>query len=98
MKAGEVLMFSSGSYSDYGVGGIYRVLKDFSMRDEIAKGMASYVPPAEYADWMRFGESDLAENLMRDGLVENISVREVHFWSNYGDRKLMFDVDGKDEE
>ena len=60
--AGEIVMFTSGEYSDYSVTAVCRVVKDFS---------TAQLDPAR-------GWSGVVADAMKAGFVEELSVREIH--------------------
>jgi len=73
-KAGEVVRLSSGSYSDYSVRAVVRVVKDFDI-EACAK---SFVPPKDPRGYNRHGadEDNFVKALVAGGFVTEIECDE----------------------
>ena len=73
LKAGELLVFSTGSYSDYGYQGSYVVLRDIASAEmeEIATQINS--------DGDKYDSQDRFQaELIRRGCLLTINMREIH--------------------
>ena len=88
MKAGEIFITTTGEYSDYGIGGTWRALIEFSLDREIANRATSDGGPDDYRG------SKLFDRLIREGKVEEFKIREVHL----GDYGRWEDSPAKDAE
>jgi hypothetical protein len=73
IPVGEIVLFTSGEYSDYGLIGLFRVIKEL---DE------DKLPKDNKRDWRR--NYRVVGQLVREGFIEEINFKE--FWiSDYGD-------------
>jgi hypothetical protein len=69
VKAGTVLLFSSGEYSDYSVSGAQRVLKDFCQAD-VVKGYLGYFTKKH--EWDSPNHYGFMAWIARNGYIEDI--------------------------
>jgi hypothetical protein len=79
IEAGEVVAFSSGEYSDYGISGFSKVLKPLNKTvwDEM---VAACTAPPDYDpdDDPRFHDDRVMPWLVKNGYIEEIEYTELH--------------------
>jgi hypothetical protein len=83
-KAGTIVVFETGKYSDYAFDGPYKVLRDFDTRTAADEGIAQY---KQEDVWDRFGPYELVPYLVSAGYVEEIPHVNEHIGS-YGELEI----------
>lgn len=87
IKAGELVVFSEGEYSDYGYGGSFVMLQDIS-QEEMLRIAAETNAAADADDDNYFNRSGMfVAALIRGGYLASINLREIHLGS-YGRLEL----------
>ena len=79
LKAGELIVFSEGIYSDYGYSGSYVVLQDVSEKEikELEKSINNKKDSAFCTDsWFEFESA-----CIKKGWLAQINLREIHLGS-----------------
>ena len=69
-KAGRLVLVDTGSYSDYHVLGIFRVLKDFNPKEEVDKFLAEQLKKS--FDIFTDHEDEFVAYLLARGLLEEM--------------------------
>jgi len=83
-KKGDLLVLSTGEYSDYGIGIICKVLKDFT-EEETAKSYKLHKKTKDqWGGKYELEEEEFIAILIRQGYVEELDYKEWNF-SNYGE-------------
>lgn len=89
-KQGEILLITSGQYSDYEVKSIFRVIKDFNANnqllawaEETGREVVDFAAPA---DWEN-DNVDLIGWLSVNNFIADINYRELHT-GDYGETEL----------
>lgn len=83
LKAGELIVFSEGEYSDYGYQGAFVVLKDAKSDDLLAMAREIQAKEDEELDWARKPDIFVSA-VIREGYLAAIDLREIHLGA-YGD-------------
>lgn len=99
-KAGDLITLESGSYSDYGVDGLYRVLKDFQPLNVLAVYAAKHGKVRSYTQnkgQKGYGMvevfTDLDKNAFAAWLLANGYLEEVKYGQFYtGDNSIRFEL------
>jgi hypothetical protein len=82
----QLVAFEEGEYSDYGVIGFFRVLKDFSLKEEIEKYLKQF--PEEAEDYCA-ELSKLVGWLSAEGFIEDVAYQSIWLGA-YGTIKKDF--------
>lgn len=88
-KKGELLSFSTGEYSDYGVVAFTKVLKDFEEHEVGEKYLDEY--PEEREEYY-FRESKFMNYLTLNGYVEELNYKEWRY-SDYSNLRYTGEED-----
>jgi hypothetical protein len=80
IKAGTLLALETGEYSDYGVEGFYRVLKDFDGKELMRQYLAEHPEQAEAYSGHTY---EFSAWLSKSGFIEDIDYLRWHIGS-YG--------------
>jgi hypothetical protein len=83
-KAGTIVVFETGEYSDFSTDGPFKVLRDFDTREAADEGIAQH---KHEGDWDRFGPYELVPYLVSAGYVEEIPHVNEHI-GNYGELEI----------
>ena len=86
MRAGQLVAFSTGDYSDYKIRGSYVVLKDVTA-EMMSKFVAEVKAAEEAAKWGGDLSSMFTARLISEGCLADINLREIHI-GNYGELEL----------
>jgi hypothetical protein len=97
---GELLVVTAGEYDSYGITGVYKALRDFDIRDEIAGFYDDPEAEAAASSTGRVGSS-VAAFLVTRGAIESVLFDEVHVAAYGGLDKYLFcrhDAGSRDED
>lgn len=75
INEGELLLFSNGEYSDYGVMTLARATKPFNIQDRLEAYLKCH---PEQRERYEFDEYGFLAYLTLDGTVVEVEYREVH--------------------
>jgi len=95
MKEGGTILFGSGEYSDYYVEGLYKVLKDFNIKEAEEQYKTEHGKPMKawgavnrvHATKVSEGDIEFTAWLTSEGYVDNIDYVDFHLGS-YGEFEL----------
>lgn len=87
LRAGRLVAFSAGEYSDYSINGVFVVLKDLS--DDAMEGLISALKEKYPSEWGMYGKAQAGfiPELIRRGHLLDVEYSEVHIGS-YSDLEL----------
>ena len=83
-KAGTLLMFSAGSYSDYGVIGLFVVLSEFKPMAMLEEFWPEAKEKSMRANRQTFDHAEFLAFLLKKGLLLELNYSEL-FCGDYGD-------------
>ena len=91
IKAGRLLQFSEGEYSDYGIGGTFVALRDLTTGD--IADCASIAAMNRYAGYKPSdaAKSGVKAELIRQGFLLEVDCEEIHLGS-FGEISEEFGV------
>ncbi len=78
-KAGSLVVFTEGEWSDFGLLGHFVVLRDMGLADLRAAAASGQDPTVEYG----FGPEGMLAALIREGFLLALDAREIHL-GGYG--------------
>jgi len=80
-STGELMMISTGEYSDYDIKGLFKILKDFDAQEQLAiwaketgREVVNYRVESEYQNQ----QIDYMGWLNKNGFIEDVDYRELH--------------------
>ena len=87
---GELMMISTGAYSDYSIKGLFKILKDFDAQEQLvvwAKETDREVVNHSVKDDYKNQQIEYMGWLNKNGFIEDVDYRELHT-DDYGNTEL----------
>ena len=78
MKRGDVYLLSHEEYSDYGILGIVKALKEFNFDTAISEYKALCERDEENGNYHPNSHEEFVDKLIADGLCELVHIPELH--------------------